>query len=210
MNPYKETIETWNKLAEMYEAIFMDIELYNASYDFFCQSLSSESSSILELGSGPGNVTRHIRKHLPKAQIDSTDVSENMTNACQKNNPDVKCFTLDARDLHLINESYDGILIGLCIPYLAIKDLKVLISNTYSKLNEKGVIYLSGIEGLYDQSGFETGSTGDRAYVYYYPSSEIKTILKENKFSILKCFNVPYLKNDGSTQIHWIVIARKN
>lgn len=31
--PYQETFETWNKIAGLYEEKFMDLDLYNQSYD---------------------------------------------------------------------------------------------------------------------------------------------------------------------------------
>ncbi len=35
-------------------------------------------------------------------------------------------------------------------------------------LNENGMLYLSFVEGNYENSTYLTGSTGDRTYFYYY------------------------------------------
>lgn len=59
-NRYKETFETWNKGASMYQDKFMDLDLYNENYDFFCDSLNKPNSKILEIGCGPGNITKYI------------------------------------------------------------------------------------------------------------------------------------------------------
>ena len=34
MDKYEETFATWNKMASMYQEKFMELEIYNESYDF--------------------------------------------------------------------------------------------------------------------------------------------------------------------------------
>ena len=56
MDKYKETFKTWNKVASLYEDKFMDLDLYNNTYDYFCE-LVKDNAKILEIGCGPGNIT---------------------------------------------------------------------------------------------------------------------------------------------------------
>ena len=49
MDSYKETFETWNKVAQMYQDKFMDLDLYNETYDLFCDTIVTENSKILDL-----------------------------------------------------------------------------------------------------------------------------------------------------------------
>ena len=37
MDKYQQTFETWNKIATIYQDKFMDLKLYDESYDFFCR-----------------------------------------------------------------------------------------------------------------------------------------------------------------------------
>ena len=60
MDHYKETFETWNKLASRYQEKFMDLDLYNETYDFICDSIIRPNAKILDIGCGPGNVTKYL------------------------------------------------------------------------------------------------------------------------------------------------------
>jgi hypothetical protein len=50
MNPYQETFDTWNKVAQLYEDKFMHLTIYNESYDFVCKHLQHLNSKLLEVG----------------------------------------------------------------------------------------------------------------------------------------------------------------
>ena len=78
MNSYKETSETWNKVAKIYESSFMDVDLYNESYDYYCNLIPKKEGKILEIGCGPGNITKYFLKHNPKLQITGIDIAPNM------------------------------------------------------------------------------------------------------------------------------------
>ena len=75
MDNYKETFETWNKITTLYQNKFMDLDLYNDTYDSFCNSLSKENSSILEIGCGPGNITKYLLEQRPDLLILGIDVA---------------------------------------------------------------------------------------------------------------------------------------
>ena len=58
MDKYQETAQTWNKAAKRYQEIFMDLELYNDSYDILVEQIINKQANILEIGCGPGNITK--------------------------------------------------------------------------------------------------------------------------------------------------------
>ena len=60
IDKYKETCETWDKVAVLYQEKFMHLDLYNETYDFLCNTLPNGHSSILEIGCGPGNITKYL------------------------------------------------------------------------------------------------------------------------------------------------------
>lgn len=60
MDPYKETFETWNKVASLYQEKFMELKLYNDTYDLICNVVIKNKATILEIGCGSGNITRYL------------------------------------------------------------------------------------------------------------------------------------------------------
>lgn len=105
-----ENYTTWNKLADLYDAHFMDLELYNVSYAAFCDLLPDKRVNLFEVGCGPGNITRHILRMRPGAHYLATDFSENMVQRAQQNNPTADCQVMDVRNIGSLDQKFDGII----------------------------------------------------------------------------------------------------
>jgi SAM-dependent methyltransferase len=209
MDTVKETFDTWNKIAGLYEEKFMDLDLYNEGYDFFCASLSTQNPGVLELGCGPGNITRHLLQRRPDMSILATDIAPNMIELAKKNNPNAEFKLMDARALCQLNKTFDGIVAGFCLPYLSAGESAQLIQDAYESMFEKGIFYLSFIEGDPAKSGWMTGSTNDRVYFYYHNGDTLLQELRKAGFVILKTFNIPYTKSTGESELHDVLIVQK-
>jgi hypothetical protein len=98
---------------------------------------------------------------------------------------------------------------GFTIPYLSHTDCTKFIADCSNLLNADGILYLSFVAGNYDDSGFISGSTGDRTYFYYHSLETIQATLKMNNFDVFSIVEKEYQKSDGSTEIHTIMNARK-
>ena len=207
MDKYESTFNTWNKVALLYQEKFMDIDLYNDSYDIFCELLPA-AASILEIGCGPGSITRYLLRKDPGYKITGIDVADSMIKLARINNPSASFMQMDCRELEKIEGKYEGVMCGFCLPYLSKDDTGKLVKDMDALLKEKGIFYLSYIEGLYKNSGFETASTGDQAYVYYHQEDHIAGLLKKNNFITISCIKKKY-PEDGK-QTHTIFIAQKS
>jgi SAM-dependent methyltransferase len=126
------------------------------------------------------------------------------------NNPTVEYKVMDCRLIKMISEKFDGIICGFCIPYLSAEDSSKLITDCYHLLNNNGLFYFSTIKGDYKLSGFEKGSTGDEAYVYYYNEDHFKKELIKNGFILIELLQKDFPKTDGTILINQIFIAQKN
>lgn len=206
---YQETHETWNKIAQIYEDNFMDIDLYNDTYLAFCSHLNNPKASILELGCGPGNIAKQLLKINPEFNILATDVSSNMLDLAKKNSPSIHIQKMDCRYLNEIQNTFDGIVCGFTIPYLDKQDTQNVIADCYKKLSKGGIIYLSFVEGDYENSGFISGSTGDRTFFYYYSQYFIQNCLKSEGFELIDRSEIDYTKADNTIQKHLVYIAEK-
>ncbi len=209
MNRYKTTFDTWNKIASLYQDNFMHLDLYNDSYDIFCSAIKKQNAAIFEIGCGPGNITKYLVNKRPDFIIDATDVSPNMIELAKQNVPAANFLLLDAREINSITKNYDGIMCGFCMPYLSKEDCAKLIQDCSCILKSKGAFYCSVIEGDYNNSGFESGSSSDKAYVYYHQQPYLRQLLEENNFENIQWLRKQYQKKDGSSQTHLIFIAAK-
>lgn len=209
MDQYKETFDTWNKIASLYEEKFMKLDLYNESYDLFCKLLNKENAGIFEIGCGPGNIAQYLLSKHPGFDLFGIDVAPNMIELAQKNNPSAKFSVMDCRKIDSIQSTFDGVICGFCLPYLSEEEAVKLVKDAYQLLNADGIIYLSFVDGATDQSGYKTGSGGNRVYFYYHQTGKLEKILTEHGFTDVQYLKVQYSNTGTVDDIHTILIARK-
>ncbi len=206
----KLPIQSWDNLAAQYAEKFMDLELYNDTYDTFCLLLNKPNASILELGCGPGNITRYLLAKRPDFNITATDLAPNMVKLAKANNPSANCVVLDCKNISSLPTPFDGIVCGFCMPYLSKDECLKLIKDCASQLNNNGLLYFSTIEGDYSQSGYQSNSSRtDKMFVYFHEAGYLKKVLMDNNFVIENIIRKNYPKPDGIVDTHLIVIARK-
>lgn len=207
MDKYLETFETWNKIAKLYEDKFMNLDLYNDTYDQFCELLSKKNPAILEIGCGPGNITKYLLSKRPDFEILGIDISPKMIELAQINCPKAKFIVMDSREIDHLKTKFDAIVCGFCLPYLSELDVEIFIADSKNLVNKNGIIYLSFVEGEKDQSGYQKGSSGDRTYFYYHNLQTLTNQLKANDFENLNLIRKKYVKNDETEEIHTIILA---
>lgn len=209
MDSYRETSETWKKLAALYQEKFMHLELYDATYDFICNALDKRGAKLLDIGCGPGNISRYLVSKRPDFNILGIDIAPNMVALAKANVPSARFEVMDTREIGDLTEVFDGIVCGFCIPYLSHQDCTQLISDCSKLLSHQGMIYLSFVEGDASKSGYQKSSSGDRTYFYYHQLGDLKGALEKNHFEDFRTFQVAYQRPEKETEIHTILTARK-
>lgn len=211
MDKYEETFETWNKIAQLYQDKFMHLEMYNETYDVICHSITVQNPHILEIGCGPGNITKYLLSKRPDFNIYGIDIATNMIELAKANNPTANFDVMDCRNIDELNATYDAIIGGFCLPYLSETESIKLFSDSYKLLSGQGLLYMSFVEGDPKDSGFKTGSNGNRAYFYYHHLDYLQQQLIKLGFEKAQVYKVDYLKNaEGHADVHTILITRKN
>lgn len=204
MDKYEETFETWNNLASTYQDKFMNIDRYNETYDFICNSIKNDKAKLLEIGCGTGNITKYLLAKKTEFSIFGIDIAPNMIEFAKKNNPSAKFEVMDCREIGKIEDKFDGVICGFCLPYLSKEEVSKIIKDSYNLLNKDGVIYISFVEGDYDKSDFKTSPNG-RVFFYFHEIERLKSELFKNYFEELKLFKI----NINDKDIHTILIAQR-
>ena len=206
---YNQTFSTWNKLAELYQEKFMHLDIYNDSYDFFCNNIKIENPTILDVGCGPGNIAKYILAKESNYKLHGIDVAPNMIDLARKNNPTASFEVMDCRNIHQLPNTFDGIICGFCLPYLSYEDCIPFFSNIETLLNENGIVYLSFVEGDPSKSGLQLSSTGDQSYFYYYNLQDITQQLLKLRLEVFKIFHVEYSNSSKKQETHTVLLAKK-
>ncbi|GEM_PF-206240 len=208
MDKNKETFDTWNKIASVYQNKFMDMDLYNDTYDYICASLDKPKAKLLEIGCGPGNITKYLLSQRPDFDIFGIDIAPNMIELARRNNPTAHFAVMDSRSIHTLDTKYDSIIGGFCLPYLSHAESNKLIADAYHLLHDNGLLYLSFVEGSPEQSDFKTGAAG-RVYFNYHDLNDLKTQLIKTNFDDIKIFSVTYKTSETAFELHTVLTAKK-
>ncbi len=209
MDNYQETFDTWNKVADIYQDKYMHMDLYNETYNFICDSITTPHANLLEVGCGPGNITKYLLSKRPDFNIHAIDIAPNMIALAQKNNPTATCSVMDSRKIHELTTTFDGIICGFSLPYLSESDSEKFIADASGLLNSDGLIYISFVEGEPEQSCFHTASTGERVFFHYYNLNRLQILLANNGFEHIQVFKVQFERSATVTETHTVLTARK-
>lgn len=178
------SVNTFNKLAQVYQDKYMDIPLYHASYDALCERISA-NDKVLDIACGPGNISRYLLERLPDIDLLGTDLAPNMVELARTNNPEGVFEVMDCRAIAQLGQQFDVIVCGFCLPYLDSDDTQFLIRTMAACLTDGGVLYLSTMEGDYAASGMQTSSSGDQAFIHYHDGDMLTEQLHVNGLNVV-------------------------
>ncbi len=210
MNQYIETQQSWNLVAGAYEAKFMHLKDYNESYDYLIANTKVDNARVLEIGCGPGNIGAYIASRMPGIKYTGIDVATDMLTIAARYIPDGNFKEIDCRNISEINERFDVVVCGFCIPYINQAEVAQLLKDCFVLMEAGGLLYLSFIVGSYETSGWSTSSVNNlRMFVYYYEPAFINEVLSDCGFEIKKTFDIVYEGGQGKSGVQKIFVAVK-
>lgn len=211
MDNNQMSVDVFNKRADLYQEKFMNVDLYQDTFDLFCNSIPRKQADVLEVACGPGNITKYLLEKRPDFNITGTDLAPNMIRLAALNNPAATFQLMDARNIGKINRTYDAVLCGFGFPYLSKEEVITFIADAARLLSATGVLYISTMEDDYSKSGIKRSvSTGDTTYTYYHQADYLMAALTENNFDILLLTRKVYPATDGMLTTDLVIIAVKN
>jgi len=211
MNNFDLSVQRFDEFAAEYAQRFMDLNAYSDSIERFCDWIGNDKPKILELGCGPGNVTRLLKLRFPESQITAVDLAPQMIEIAQKQLPDVDFVVMDVRDISIIPVRFDAIMCSFCLPFLSKSDAAKLITDCSVHLVSGGVLYISTMEGNEQRAGFETTSFSGESEIYfnYHQQQVLENAFAKSGFEIKQAKLQDYIEPDGSATTDMIFIAVK-
>jgi ubiquinone/menaquinone biosynthesis C-methylase UbiE len=212
MDTFGISVKKFDEFASEYAERFMNIDSYHAHFDRFCDLTRNKQPKILELACGPGNVTRYLKQRFRDSEIIAIDLAPRMIDIAKRTVSGVDFRVMDVREIKTLNIQFDSIMCSFCLPFLSKKDTFQLISNCAKRLVNKGILYISTMEGDESKAGFESTSfSGDsKVYFNYHKQYDLEKALIANGFTIEHNIRQDYIEPNGSITIDLILIAKKN
>jgi len=210
MDKQLKTIEVYNKHVHEYINKFMDFDLYNDTFDD-CLSLLPQNANVIELGCGPGNVIHYCLQKRSDLNFLGIDLAPEMIKNAIIINPKATFQIADIRNFNTTHHKYDAVIGAFCLPYLSYEDLDDFFASLNTLTKDRGIVYLSCMEGEQNKSGFEqTSFTGNsELYIYYHQRDLLESKLLRHGFTMEKFYTKDYPETDRSTTTDIIYIARK-
>lgn len=211
MENFDVSVKRFDEFADEYALRFMDVDSYSYSIEKFCTQINIKQPKILELGCGPGNVTRLLQVRLPEALITAIDLAPKMIEIGRKHLPGVDFRVMDVRDISSIPEKFDAVMCSFCLPFLSKSDSVKLIADCAGKLNSGGVLYISTMEGNETKARFEGTSFSGNSEIYfnYHSRHDLENSFAESGFEICHLKLQDYPETAGRVTTDMIFIGVK-
>ena len=211
MKEFDLSVKRFDEFADQYAKRYENIDDYTDSIEVFCNLIRTDQPKILELGCGPGNVTKLLKIRFPESQITAIDLAPNMIEIARMHLPDVDFRLMDVRDILSLPEKFDAVMCSFCLPFLSTMDAQKLIADSAELLNREGVIYICTMEGNESDAGFEATSFSGETKIYfnYHASQDLQVAITASGFAIPHFKLQDYAEQDGHVTKDMIFVAVK-
>ncbi len=203
----KQTIKLFDDAALRYQEKYMDVSPYKDMLLHLCDYIQKPNPRILDVASGPGNVSKFVFDCIPMASITCTDLSPAMLDLAKGNIPSAEVEILDARQILELGNDYDVILASFIFPYLTKEEVIQFIKDSKSVLSENGVLYISTMIDDYGDSGYVSSVNKPHMYMNWHEQSYIEQALIESGFDIIENSIQPYDYGEDNHGQDLLIIA---
>ncbi|TPH12226.1 class I SAM-dependent methyltransferase [Litorilituus lipolyticus] len=201
------SVKTFDKLAQKYQDKYMDFRFYHDTYDKLCQYIKPSTAKILDVACGPGNISKYLLSKLPNCQVLGIDMAPKMVELAQQNVPQASFLVMDCRDFSVSPHGYEAVVCGFFTPYLSKPEIVTLIANIRKHIVIGGVLYISTMEGEYNNSGLQTSSAGDQVFIYYHQYPFFEEVLARSGFKVINVKRKTFPVEEGEATTDMFIYA---
>ena len=205
MDKSKQAVSIYNKIAESYAKEFS--EPSDHIDDFL--KLIPKNGKILDVGCGVGVDANYIQSK--GFEVVGIDLSEEMLKLAKQKFPYIDFRLMDIRKINFEPNSFDGIFASFSLIHIPKKDIPNILKKFYQILKINGVIYVALHEGKSEEIFVdEPLKPGEKLFLNIYSYKEIKNLLVESKFEIIKKYE---RKPESEAELNFtklFIIAKKN
>jgi len=181
-NTTKKTIQAYNETAKHYESLHNDIQEIETMIKDFIRIIPGKK--ILDVGCAHGRDAKYFTEN--GFQVTGIDLSKNLLALARKNAPQAKFLQMDMRNLHFIDNAFDGIWACASFLHLPKKDALKTLQEFRRVLQNQGVLYLGVKKGLGEQWIERKENQGQQKFFAFYSKKEIGCLVKQAGFQIIK------------------------
>ncbi|MBX2980284.1 MAG: class I SAM-dependent methyltransferase [Flavobacteriales bacterium] len=196
--------------AQDYVNAFMDLTAYDQGLLAFLNGLPA-NARVLDVGCGPGNISRYLLEHSPELRIKGIDIAEGMLEQARMLCRGAHFEHMDVRDLSLWkNERFDAAVCGFILPYLHPLEAEQLIADLSRLVHQGGKVYLSTMEEAPTQSGLKASSNGkyEPLHQNFYLADMLSSMLTVNGFTITHTSRVVQPDKNGIPATDLVLVAQ--
>ena len=204
----QKAVELFNKLADSYQERFFSVEAYQEPLLLFLDQLKADAT-VLDIACGPGNISHFLLEHKPGLKLTGIDLAPNMINLARRNNPNAVFQVQDALQIDTLDARFDAVVVGFLFPYLSMEQVTDFLKKVYQLMNPEGILYLSTMEDLYENSRLRASSTGEQVMMHYYEAGFLTTLLERIGFEVISERTQPYRISATETDTDLIILAKK-
>ncbi|WP_224487944.1 class I SAM-dependent methyltransferase [Robertkochia flava] len=211
MNNLENTRDIFNKYAKDYREKYLDQGAYAHVLLEFLKGIPIHGA-VLDLGCGPGNISRFLLDHRQDLRLTGMDVAPAMIEEARKLNPGATFQVGNVLDTRGFREGkFDGMVSGFILPYMDTEQVRLHLDQIAGGLHPEGILYLSYLEENQQKSGkvISRNSKGDELFMYYHCSKEIDRLAAQAGFKVdMRDKITPRSENGEPTNNEIIMLLR--
>lgn len=202
------TVASFDATADAYERTFMDVAGYAPDLTAFARLLPA-GARVLDLGCGPGNVSKFLLGLRPDLRIAGVDLSPAMVERFRKNVPGADATVLDVRQVGTLVSGWEAAVASFCLPFLLHDEAAAFLQTLGGMVVSGGHLYLSTMQG--STQGLErTSFGGQRDFFFnYYQRAALEDMLTVAGFQVLSYREQDYHEPNGPDLLDMMLIARR-